>query len=155
MIKHLGRAAAAARIALLVLLGLNLAACALHWPWHRRAAPPAQPVHAVIVAPDASSGALAIQQFWDRNTLLLDLSAISGTGAATLTPIKQLGWPIRLEFRVVPGSIARLEVQGAQRVVYAVASQGAPELLRLAPGAYLPDTAQITLRWSAADETAR
>lgn len=153
MIKHLRRAGAA-RSASVVLLGLSLSGCALHWPWHRRAAPPPQPVHALIVTPDASAGSLAIQQFWDRNTLLIDLSGISGVGAATLTPIKELGWPIRLEFRVVPGSIARLEVQGAQRVVYVVPSQGTAELLRLAPGAYLPDTAQITLRWSAADATA-
>jgi hypothetical protein len=112
-------------------------------------------VHALTVVPDATSGAVAIQQFWDRNTLLVDLSAVSGTGAATLTPIKELGWPIRLEFRVVPGSIARLEVQAAQRVVYVVPPQGSPEVLPLAPGAYLPDTPQISLRWSAADETAR
>jgi hypothetical protein len=137
-----------------VLLGLTLSACALHWPWHRRAPAPPQAVHAVTIAPAAPSGAVAVQQFWDRNTLLIDLSAVSGEGAVILTPIKELGWPIRLEFRVVPGSFARLEVEAAQRVVYAVASQGRPVILQLAPGSYLPDTPKITLRWSAADETA-
>ena len=61
---------------------------------------------------------------------------------------------MRLEFRVQPGSFGRLEVVGAQRVVFAVPAQGAPLLLKLAPGAYRADTAQITLRWSAADDSA-
>ncbi|MGH8231366.1 MAG: hypothetical protein ACRESY_06050, partial [Steroidobacteraceae bacterium] len=61
MIRHLRRPAAA-RLTLAVLLGLSLSACALHWPWHRGAAPPPQPVHALSVVPDATSGPVAIQQ---------------------------------------------------------------------------------------------
>jgi hypothetical protein len=140
--------------ALLLMLSLTLSACALHWPWHRRAHPPPQPVQQVSIAADASGSATTILQYWDRNTLLLDLTAAAGEGGAIVTPIKALGWPVRLEFRVQPGSIGRLEVQGAQRVVYEIPAQGAALLLKLAPSAYHPDTAQITLRWSAAGDSA-
>jgi hypothetical protein len=144
-----------ARLSLIVLLGLTVSACALHWPWKRRPAPPPQPVQALTIVPDAPLAATAILQYWDRNTLLLDLSAVGAEGGATLTPIKALGWPVRLEFRVQPGSFGQLTVVGAQRVVYSVSPQGAPLLLRLAPSALHPDTGQVTLRWSAADGSAR
>jgi len=142
------------RFALIATLSLSVSACALHWPWKRRPAPAPQPVHQVTIAPDASASAASITQYWDRNTLLLDLSSVGGEGGASITPIQALGWPVRLEFRVQPGSIARLEVLAAQRVVYQVPSQGAPLLLKLAPGAYRADTAQITIRWSAAADSA-
>jgi hypothetical protein len=144
-----------ARLSLIVLLGLTVSACALHWPWKRWPAPPPQPVQALTIVPDAPLAATAILQYWDRNTLLLDLSAVGAEGSATLTPIKALGWPVRLEFRVQPGSFGQLTVVGAQRVVYSVPPQGAPLLLRLAPSAVHADTGQITLRWSAADGSAR
>jgi hypothetical protein len=141
------------RLALIAALSLSLSACALHWPWKRPPPPPPQPVQQLTIAPDTAGTLAAITQFWDRNTLLLDLSAVSGEGGAILTPMAALGWPVRLEFRVQPGNFARLEVLGAQRVVFAVPSQGAPLLLRLAPGAYHADTGQITVRWSAADDS--
>jgi hypothetical protein len=155
MKQHLHGGAPWRRAVLISLLAASLSACALHWPWKRRPPPPPQPVQQVTIVPDASVAATMIAQFWDRNALLLDLTAASGEGGATVTPINALGWPVRLEFRVQPGRIARLAVLGAQRVVYAVPSQGAPLLLRLAPGAYRADTAQITLRWSAAEDSAR
>jgi hypothetical protein len=179
MMKKLPCSSTYRNIALIAALSLSLAACAMHWPWRRAPVPPPQPVHQVIIssdmpeaaadapeaadtpdaadapeAADASAAAAGIVQYWDRNTLLIDLTAVGGEGGATMTPIKALGWPVRLEFRVRPGSMARLEVVGAQRVVYAVAAQGEPLLLKLAPSAYHPDTAQITLRWSAADDSA-
>ena len=138
-------------LALIATLGLSVSACAMHWPWKRQPVPPPQPVHQVTIVPDAPT---AIAQYWDRNTLLLDLTGARGEGSATVTPIKALGWPVRLEFRVQPGSIGRLEVVGAQRVVFAVPSQGAPLLLQLAPSAYHTDTGQITLRWSVAADSA-
>lgn len=141
-------------IALVTALSLVLSACAMHWPWKRRPVPPPQPVQQVSIAGDAAGPALTILQYWDRNTLLLDLSGVAGEGGATITPIKALGWPIRLEFRVRPGSIGRLQVMGAQRVVFAVPAQGEPLLLKLAPSAYRADTEQITLRWSAAEDSA-
>jgi len=141
-------------IALIAALSLALSACAMHWPWKRRPVPPPQPVQQVSIVSDAAGPATTILQYWDRNTLLLDLSGAAGEGGANITPIKALGWPIRLEFRVRPSSIGRLEVVGAQRVVFAVPAQGAPLLLKLAPSAYRADTPQITLRWSAAEDSA-
>jgi hypothetical protein len=132
------------------LLCAGLGACGVHWPWRHRAPPPPQPVHELSVQPSAQ-----ILQFWDRNTLLLDLTGLTGEGAATLTAAAGRGWPIRLEFRVQPGSMARLEVQGLERIVYEVPAQGAPVLFKLAPDAYARDTPQITVRWIAAVDSAR
>jgi len=140
--------------ALIAMLSLSAAACAMHWPWKRPPPPPPVPVHQVMIEADAAVSSAPIVQYWDRNTLQLDLSAASGEGGATVTPIKALGWPVRMEFRVQPGSIGRLEVVGAQRVVFSVPREGGPLLLALAPGAYRADTEQITLRWSAADDSA-
>ena len=155
MMMHDRRLATSCRnIGLIMAASLLLSACAMHWPWKRRPVPPPQPVQQVSIAGDAAGAAVTIPQYWDRNTLLLDLSGVSGEGGANVTPIKALGWPIRLEFRVRPGSIGRLEVLGAQRVVYAVPAQGEPLLLKLAPSAYHADTPQITLRWSAAADSA-
>jgi len=141
-------------VALVTAMSLMLSACALHWPWKRRPVPPPQPVQQLSIVADAAGPAATILQYWDRNALLLDLTGVGGEGGAIVTPIKALGWPIRLEFRVRPGSMARLEVLAAQRVIYAVPAHGEPVLLKLAPGAYRADTAQITLRWSAAEDSA-
>ncbi len=154
MMNHMPGSGSCRRFALLAMLSLSASACAMHWPWMRRPPPPPQPVHQLTIAPDASANAATITQYWDRNTLLLDLSSVNGEGGATLTPIKALGWPVRMEFRVQPGSIGRLEVLAAQRVAFEVPSQGAPLLLKLAPGAYQADTAQITIRWSVAADSA-
>jgi hypothetical protein len=138
---------------LLATLCLGLSGCAMHWhwPWHHRPNPPPSPVHYVTVESD---NAAAIFEYWDRNTLQFDLTALSGEGSATLSQIKSVGWPIRLEFLVRPGSFGVLEVAGAQRVVFEVPPSGKNLVLKLAPGAYLPDSASITLRWSAAADSA-
>jgi hypothetical protein len=133
-----------------LLLCLPLAACALHWPWKRHPKPAPTPVHYVTAVSDAG----VISQYWDRNTLQFDLTGLSGEGHATLTPIKTVGWPIRLEFMVRPGSFGQLEVVGAQRVVFELPAQGKALLLKLAPGVYGESTESIRLRWSAADDSA-
>jgi len=144
--------------AVALLLCCALAGCGVHWPWRHRAPPAPQPVRELSIEPIGDSAGAAnapILQFWDRNTLLLDLTAQRGDGAAALRAAPDRGWPVRLEFRVQPGSIARLEVQGRERVVYEVPGQGAALLLKLAADAYVRDTAQIILRWSAAADSAR
>ncbi len=145
------------RAGLTALACAALAGCGFHWPWKHRAAPPPAPVHELAIQPAGDAAATAsggVTQFWDRNTLLLDLTAVAGEGAVTLTPTTH-GWPVRLEFRAQPGRFARLEVQGRERVVFEVPSQGKPMVLKLAPDAYLPTTPQITLRWSAAADSER
>ncbi|HEY5019385.1 MAG TPA: hypothetical protein VII17_00065 [Steroidobacteraceae bacterium] len=145
-------------VAVVVLLCAGLAGCAMHWPWRHRPPPAPQPVQELSIQPQASPAAAApaqILQFWDRNTLLLDLTALRGDGAVTLTPVASRGWPIRLEFRVQPGSVARLEVQGRERIVFEVPEQGAPVVFKLVPDAYVRDTPQITVRWNGAGDSAR
>lgn len=141
--------------AVVIVLSVCMSACALHWPWKRGSVTAPQPVHEVIIAADGSRRieAVPISQYWDRYTLLLDLTAVAGDGGARLMPIAgRGGWPVRLEFRVRPGSFARLEVQASQRVVFSLPTQGALMVLKLAPGVYQSDTAAITLHWTAAGD---
>jgi hypothetical protein len=153
-----GRAAQLA--ALLVALGMCLPAAAFAWPWHHhatRAAASTPSVHAIAVtlggaSAGAGTTATAIGQAWDRNTLLLDLTAQGGQGGATLTRLPGAGWPARLELRVRPGKMGRLTVDGAQRVVFSIPPQGAPLILKLDPGVYVTDTASVTLQWSEAGD---
>src|SRR5665213_386365 len=138
--------------ALLTALALSLPVWALHWPWGRHPVTALPSASELAVSPDratTSARVAPIAQYWDRNTLLLDLTRLSGAGSATLTPIGANGWPVRLEFRVRPGGMAHLEVVGTQRVVFAVPAQGAAVVLKLDPGVYQADTARINLRWSA------
>lgn len=156
---------AAVLAALLAALAVSLPAWAFHWPWHHHpAAAPGESVHALAIAVDGAPGATgsstgtptpAVPQSWDRNTLLVDLTHLAGEGGATLAPLPSYGWPVRLEFRVRPGAMASLEVQGAQRVVYWLPAQGAALTLKLDPGVYRPGTGNIRLRWSAAGGSAR
>ena len=140
-------------VLLLATLCISLTGCVSdwHWPWKDKPQPAPQPAHYVNVV---SENASAISQYWDRNTLQFDLTAVSGKGVATVSPIKSVGWPIRLEFLVRPGSFGVLEVVAAERVVLQVPTQGKNLVLKLAPGVYLPDTESLTLRWSAADDLA-
>jgi len=134
-------------------LCLSAPAWALHlpWPWHHHhGASGPEAAHELSIQMQAGA-AKAIAQYWDRNTLLLDMTAVSGDGSAVLAPRPGTGWPVRLEFRVQSGSIANLEVSGVQRVLFTVPTQWAPSVLQLDPGVYLASTAAITLHWSGAD----
>ena len=144
---------------LAAVLGLTLApagqalAWSWHWPWHHpaHATAPAAGAARLTIRMDGASSTAAVPQSWNANTLLLDLTHLGGDGSATLTPPPNAGWPVRLAFRVQPGSIASLEVEGAQRVQYTVPTQGAPVTVQLDPGVYVVKTPSLTLRWSAAD----
>jgi hypothetical protein len=116
-----------------------------HWPWHRTAAP-ASPVHEL----DISSGGAAATypQSWQRNTLVVDLSSVSGSGAITLKPAAGTTWPVRLALKITPGSVGELDVRGAQRVVVPVTPAGGkPVDLELAPGVYVSSTPELTVSW--------
>ena len=129
-------------------LCLCLAGCGWHWPWRHRTPAAPQPVQELSV-----DGTTSIQQFWDRNTLLLDLTALRGDGEAHLKATH--GWPVRIEFKVQPGSMALLEVRALERTVFEVPAEGAkPVVLKLAPGSYAADTPQIVIRWSAVADSA-
>jgi hypothetical protein len=123
-----------------------------HWPWqHRPAATPA-PVHELDIS--GGPGADAFAQKLKRNTLLIDLSAASGSGSITLKPVSGGDWPMRLAFRVTPGAIGVLEVRAAQRVSLPISSTaGKPVELELPPGVYTRTSPQMTVSWGQAAQS--
>ena len=123
-----------------------------HWPWQHRPAAAAPPVHELDIS--GVPGANAFAQNWKRNTLLIDLSAASGSGSITLKPVSGSGWPMRLAFRVTPGAIGVLEVRAAQRVSLPIsASGGKPLDLELPPGIYTLRSPQMTVSWGPAAQS--
>jgi len=143
------------RLGLAVLMGaavLNTGCshfAAMRWPWSHKVQAAPSPVNELIET-DASGNAASYPQYWKRNTLLVDLHGVPAEGGLVLTPRAGTVWPVRLAFRVTPGSIGTLEVRGEQRMLLPVAQEaGQPVDLELAPGVYTAATAQITLRWSA------
>jgi hypothetical protein len=131
-----------------LLIGLFAASgCShLHWPWHRKPPPAPAPVHELDISDAAAGGSTA--QYWKRNTLLIDLSSAGGSGSLTLKPAAGGSWPVRLAFRVRPGSFGALEVRAAERVVLPIHPVGTQAVdLELAPGVYRADTPQITVSW--------
>jgi hypothetical protein len=130
--------------ALAWLAGAAAAACS-HMPWHHRPPPPPAPVHELDIS--SANTAVAFAQYWKRNTLLVDLSAARGSGSLVLKPAAG-AWPVRLAFRVTPGSIGVLEVQGAQRVTLPITASGSrPVDLELTPGVCRPEIPEMTVSW--------
>ena len=103
----------------------------------------------LYVADAFGHGAVAaiVEQEVSIEALLIDLRAAAGDGSLRLRPAAGTTWPIRLEFRVQPGSIGRLQVEGAQRVTYNVPASGSAVLLKLDPGVYTASTALLNVQW--------
>jgi hypothetical protein len=119
----------------------------MHWPWHH-AAPPPPEVHELDETSQGGASA-SFPQYWSRNTLVVNLQGASGSGSVVLKPREGTAWPVRIAFKVMPGTIGELEVQGAQRTVLPITTAGAqPVLLELSPGIYVPKTRQMTVSWS-------
>ncbi len=130
-------------------LGLLAAGCA-HMPWHHAPPPPPVPVHEVELL-----GSVSFPQYWKRNTLLLDMSGIGGSGTVTIKPVEGTSWPVRIAVRVRPGSFPALEVRGDQREFLPITSGAeAPVDLELAPSVYTAKTRQIVISWGAAAQAA-
>ncbi len=138
-----GRAGAAA----LVLLAAGCGHLpAMHWPWHQRPAPAAAPVHELDIS--AAAGAPdSWRQYWRRNTLVVDLTAASGSGSITLKPASGAAWPVRLALRVTPGAIGVLEVRADQRLILPITPAGKPTDLELTPRLYTSATKQMSITW--------
>jgi hypothetical protein len=138
--------------ALALALVLSAGCSHLNWPWHHAPPPPPGPVHEVDLT---GAGAEGFPQYWKRNTLLIDLSAASGSGTLTVKPVAGTTWPVRLAFRVRPGAIAALEVRGDERVSLPISSAAGAALdLELTPGIYTPKTPQLTVSWGPAGAAA-
>jgi len=135
----------------ILMLAVALAGCShfpsLHWPWHHKPAPPPPEVHELLETSDGGASA-SFPQYWMRNTLVVDLRGASGSGSIILKPREGTTWPVRLAFKVMPGSIGMLEVRAQQRMVLPVTTDGTkPIVLELSPGVYTPKSAQIAVSW--------
>jgi hypothetical protein len=147
---------AARGVPVLAILAALLAGCShLHvarlWPFHHKTAAAPEAVNELVAEAAEGVPTVSMGQYWDRNTLLVDLSAASGEGSVRLRPAAGATWPVRLEFRVQSGSVARLEVAGAQRVSYVVPASGGQVVLKLDPGVYTARTAVLTVTWHPAE----
>ena len=132
----------AASLALVVLVS----GCAhMHWPWHHPPPAAPAPVHVLDIQ---GGGATSYPQYWKRNTLLVDLSAASGSGSITLKPAEGEVWPVRVALRVTPGAFPALDVRGDQRQNLPISTSGsAPIDLELAPSVYGARTPQVVVSW--------
>src|ERR1700680_1949685 len=98
-----GASAGRAAAAVLVLLAAGRGhPPAMPLAWHQRPAPAAAPVHELDISA-AAGVASSLPQYWKRNTLVVDLTAASGSGSITLKPADGAAWPVRLAFRGQPG----------------------------------------------------
>lgn len=117
-----------------------------HWPFGRSKVAAPEPVQELHVdSPDA--GSVAVLQFWERNTLVIDLTAVAATGQLQLVRDPARSWPAQVAFRMTPGRFEALEVRGAQRVVLPVAAGSGAVTALLPPGAYDSSTARLAVRW--------
>ena len=131
-----------------LMLTLGAAGCSHHWPWHKQPPPAPPAVHYLEVG--GSGAAAVLAQYWKRNTLVVDLTAASGTGSITLRPPPD-GWPVRLALRVTPGAVGALDVRGAARAVLPIVPGGTrPVELELAAEIYTAKTPEIAVAWGPA-----
>lgn len=119
----------------------------LHWPWHHKPTPPPPEVHELDETSEGGAAA-SFPQYWLRNTLVVDLQGVSGTGSVTLKPREHTEWPIRIAFKATPGSVGEIEVKAAQRVVLPITTTGTkPVYLELTPGTFSMKTPQMVVSW--------
>lgn len=141
---------------IIVAAGLLLAGCSaqgLRWPLSRAPAVAPVPVGELVVemAPDAPPQ--AVLQYWERNTLVLDLQEAAASGSAILVRREGRAWPARLGLRLPARRVGVVEVQGAQRVVLPVSrSEAGPVTVELPPATHDAATARVVVRWSAAGD---
>ncbi|MEP7313210.1 MAG: hypothetical protein ABI859_11550 [Pseudomonadota bacterium] len=118
------------------------------WPWHAKAAAAPTPVHElnVVVPPDVATP--IVLQYWERNTLVVDLRDVPSSGRVTLQRREGQTWPVRIAFRATPGRFETLEVRGAERALFPIAAdRSAPVTVNLQPSAYGATTAALTVSW--------
>jgi hypothetical protein len=147
------------RLALIVACTLAVTACSSIrmpniWPFHKKAKPvPEAVLELNLVNADGSTA--NFPQYWKRNTLVIDLSGAGGggmgaTGGFAARLPEETTWPVRVAVRVRPGSVGQIEIQGEERSVLPVSSEGTAAIdLELAPSVYTPKTAAIYISWGA------
>jgi len=140
------------RLALIAGLSLVVAGCSSIptpkiWPFYKKPPPVPEVVHEVDLV-NADGSPASYPQIWKRNTLLIDLSGVSGTGSVAARLPAETTWPVRVAVRVRPGSVEQVEVLGEQRNVLAVSREGTlPIDLEFPPSVYRPTTGAIYISW--------
>jgi hypothetical protein len=116
--------------------------------WWHKVTPAPQPVRELDVTVPAELATPVVLQFWERNTLVIDIQDVASAGQITLTRREGLDWPARVAFRMSPTRFEALEVKGAQRVVLPVANGGStPVTVELPASAYNKATPSLGVRW--------
>jgi hypothetical protein len=138
---------------LLAVILVCLAGCATvreHLPWRARPAPAPSPVHELQVLVPAEAQMPIVLQFWERNTLVVDLSGVAAQGSVQLRPAAGGQWPIRLALRFQPGRFEAVEVRGAQRAVFPVTDDPkGTATVTVPPAVFAPGVTEVSLRWGA------
>ena len=138
------------RLALVVAVCLALSACSTMskvWPFHKKPKPAPEAVHEFDLVNSDGTPA-SFPQYWLRNTVVIDLSGISGAGNVAARLPADTTWPVRVAVRVRPGSVQQIEIQGEERNILPVSAEGTKLIdLELAPTVYTPKTAAIYISW--------
>jgi len=138
---------------LIAALGLAVSGCSMSppkiWPFYKKPKPPPEVVHEVDLAnPDGS--AANYPQYWKRNTLVIDLSGVSGAGSVAARLPADTTWPVRVAVRVRPGSVEQVEVVGEERSVLSVSREGVEPIdLELANSVFRQSTGALYITWGA------
>ena len=141
-----------------VALSLGLTACSSYkmqmgWPPIFKKPIPAPEAVNELNLVNADGSTAEFPQYWKRNTLVIDLSAIGGGGmGATGNFAARLPegttWPVRVAVRVRPASVGQIEILGEERNVVPVSTEGTlPIDIEFAPSVYTPRTAAIYITW--------
>jgi hypothetical protein len=118
------------------------------WPFgHSRAAAP-EPVRELAVKVRDDQMPIVLQ-FWERNTLVLDLQSVPSAGSVTLSREEGHRWPARLAVRMAPARFEVVEVRGAQRVVLPVSAGSGTVTAELPSSTYNEGTTSLTVSWGA------
>lgn len=143
------------RLLPVLLAALGLVACAQvrsHWPFKAPVAPAPVAVHELDVVVPQDVAMPIVLQFWERNTLVIDLQGVPASGQLALRAHEGQSWPVRLAFRAAVGRFAVLEVRGAQRALLPVSGDARAGVvtLPLAPSVHVGTTRELQLRWGTA-----
>lgn len=120
-----------------------------HWPFGKGKVAAPELVQELSLQSTTAEATPTVLQYWERNTLVVDLTNVASAGQLQLVRDPGRTWPVRVAFRMLPGRFEALEVRGAQRVVLPVAAGSGNVTVLLPPGAYDGSTTRLALRWGA------